>query len=173
MQDFGHLNYVTFWKKGLLFLNLDYKHYNMYLKKNCMEYLYCILSSPLCCILGQCRSARVILSLRCSSLSHPFPFPLQSAQHTTHAAGMKTQRQTGGRKGNGGGLMSWKYTLTVITLSHSRNCVVNLPEEIQLYKFSLEISVKPWKQGAAAWLRIQGLCVRASTLNFARAANHS
>lgn len=26
MQDFGHLNYVTFWKKGSLFLNLDHKY---------------------------------------------------------------------------------------------------------------------------------------------------
>lgn len=45
MQDFGHLHYVTFRKKGLLFLNLDYKYYRMHLKISSMEYLnYPILS---------------------------------------------------------------------------------------------------------------------------------
>lgn len=59
-----------------------------------------MLYSPLCCVLGQCRSASVILSL-CHTL---FSFPLQSAQHISHAAGMKTQRQRGERKGKGGSL---------------------------------------------------------------------
>lgn len=45
----------------------------------------------------QCGRACALFLALLLSLSHPFSFPLPSAEHTTHAAGMKRQRQSGWR----------------------------------------------------------------------------